>query len=177
MVALAPGYGDTGMTVKIVFLVFTAVIYQQIFLFSYQGQDIVLGEFKMGGQLDGQGRAGLLAKAAVDAAGEIDPEPGGEAPAVFPFGGLHGDTTDRTDGRAQITGHTTLLAVRVPGKDDSGPGTAGQGPFILRILFGHRLSEQMLQNGPKAPGQSRQGIGPNAFKFPGRPIHHAILAD
>ena len=127
MLPLAAGNGNTGMTVKIILLIFSPVIHQKIFFFGKQGQDIVLAKFKMRGQLDGQSRAGLFTEPAIDAAGEIDPEPGGLAPSVFSFGRLHGDAAYRADRRAQITGHTPFLAVRIPGQDDPGPGAGGQG--------------------------------------------------
>jgi hypothetical protein len=37
MPALAPGYGNTGVTIKIILLIFSPVIHQQIFLFRQQG--------------------------------------------------------------------------------------------------------------------------------------------
>ena len=81
-VPLSPSIGHPGKPVKIVVVIFAAVVHQEVLLFRHQGQDVLLADLEIGRQLDGQGGAGLLAQAAVNAAGEIDAKPGGPAAAV-----------------------------------------------------------------------------------------------
>src|SRR5512135_562419 len=98
----------------------------------------------MRGQLNGQSRTRLLTESSVDAAREIDPEPARITAPVLTLGRLHRDTADRTGSRAEITGHTALLAIGVPGEDDDRPRSRGQRPLVFGVLFGDGFSKKNL---------------------------------
>jgi hypothetical protein len=74
---------------------------QQILFFVNHFIALVFAHFIVGGELDGQGRAGFLTETAHDAARKVDAEKGRVAAAVLILGGLQGDTVDRAGGRAQ----------------------------------------------------------------------------
>ena len=97
MTSFFPDHGDARVTVKIIIGVLSAVIDQQVFFFVDKLQDIALARFEMGRQLDGKGRARLLAESSVDAAGEIDAKPSRVAASICPLGRLHRDTIDWAD--------------------------------------------------------------------------------
>src|SRR6185369_4966873 len=124
------GHADAGLLVEIIAAVLAAVVDQQVFLLVDQIHDVPVADLEVGGHLDRQGRAGLGAEAAEDAAGEVDPEPFGKAPAVLPLAGLHGDAVHRTGGRAEIAGDAALFPFRVAGEDDPRP-VAGKGGALL----------------------------------------------
>jgi len=121
MSSFIPYHGDACMPVKIVLVVFAAVIDEKILFLVYQLQNISLACFKMGSQLNGQSRTRLLTESSVNAPGEVDPEPLRITPPVPPFGRLHGDTADRTDGRAEIAGYAPLIPIRIACQDDHCP--------------------------------------------------------
>jgi hypothetical protein len=109
------------MTIETIFIVLPTVIDKKILLLIDQNQYVTPACLKIGSQLDGQSRTRLLAEPSVDAAGEIDPKPSRISAPVCSFGRLHGDTTRRADCRAEITGYTTLITIRIPGEDDHTP--------------------------------------------------------
>ena len=143
MAPLVAHHGNAGVAVKIIQAVFAAVINQQVFFFIKQLEDVPLAGFKMRRELNGQGRAGLFAETAKNAAGKIDAKPGGMASAVRALGRLHGDAVNRTDSRAQITGHATFIPVRITRQDDGCARALRKPAFEFRIRLGDGLSEQM----------------------------------
>jgi hypothetical protein len=153
MSPLFPYHGDTGAPVKIVFAILAPVVDEKILFFIDQLEDITSACLKIGGELNGQSRTRLLAESSVDAPGKVDPEPPGVTSAVFPLRRLHGDAADRADRGAEITGNAALLAIRVPCQNDHSPGTGGQRPLILRILFGDWLSKKDFKGCCKTLGQ------------------------
>ena len=71
-------------------------------------------ELEVWSQDDGVDRAGLLAKAAVDAFHHVDVEAGGPPRAVIaPWPRLDGDGLRRADRLAQLAGDAALLSVRI----------------------------------------------------------------
>ena len=143
MASFVANHGNAGMAVKIVVAVFAAVIDQQVFFFIKQVEDISPAGFKMRRELNGQGRAGLFAESAIDAAGKIDAKPCGMTSAVRALGRLHGNAVYRTDSRAQITGHAPLVPVRISRQDDGGARALRKPALELRIRLGDGLSEKM----------------------------------
>ena len=123
--SLVAHHGDAGETIEVIIAIFASVIDQKVFLLINQLQDIAPARLIIGCQLNGQSRTRLLAEPSVDAAGKVDPEPPGIAPAVLSFRCLHGDAAGRAHGRAEITGHTPLLPIRVPCEDDHRPRPRG----------------------------------------------------
>ena len=91
------GSEHTGVAIEVVFFVLASVIDQEILFFRNEFQDVVGAVFKSRCQLYRQSRTRLLAKSSVDAAAEIDPEPGGIAPAVLALSRFHGNAAHRAD--------------------------------------------------------------------------------
>jgi hypothetical protein len=151
------------MSVKIVFLVFSAVVDQEVLFFVNELQDIPLARLKMRGQLNCQSRTRLLTESAVNASCEVDPEPTRIAASIFSLGGLHGDTTHRADSGTEVTSHAALLSIGVASENDYGPGPGRKRPLIFRILLGHRFTEEDLQRGCKS------------FEKPFDPFHRTPL--
>ena len=56
---------------------------------------------------------------------------------------------DRADRGAEKAGDAALLAVRVPGEDDPGPGARRQEPLVFGVLFGDRAAEEMPEHDGK----------------------------
>src|SRR5690606_16425182 len=104
---------DAGVAVEVVLQVLAAAVDEEVFLLVDQLHDVPLADLVVGGHLDGQGRAGLGAEAAEDAAGEVDPEPPGVAASLLSFGRFHGDAVHGTGSGAKVAGHAALAAVRV----------------------------------------------------------------
>jgi hypothetical protein len=125
MGSLIPDHGDASVFIKVVLIVFPAMIDQQVFFFIDKLQNIALTGLEMRSQLNGKSRARLLTESSVNAASEIDPEPPGITAPVRSLGRLHRDTADRAGRRAKIASHAALLAVRVSGEDNDRPRPGG----------------------------------------------------
>jgi len=91
------GPEHTGVVIETVFLVLASMVDQEILFFGKELQDLVGAVFKGRCELYRQSRTRLLAKSSVDAAAEIDPEPGGIAPAVLTLSRFHGNAAHRAD--------------------------------------------------------------------------------
>jgi hypothetical protein len=144
MSSFISNHGHSGITIKVVLLVLSAVIDQKIFLLIDELQDFSLARLKMRGELNGQSRTRLLTESSVDASRKIDPKPSSIAAPIFPLGRLHGDATNWAGGRTEVTGYASLLSVRIMGENDHSPGPGRKGPLIFRILLGHRFTEEYL---------------------------------
>jgi hypothetical protein len=151
------------MAVEIVFVVLSAVIDQKVFFLINQAENIMPACLKMRSQLNGQSRTRLLAEASVDTSCEIDPEPSRIASTVLSLGRLHRDTADRADGRTEVAGHTSFFSIRVTSQynDSSRPGR--KGPFVFRVLLGHRFSKEYLRRRCKSSDQTFDPFHKDSF--------------
>jgi hypothetical protein len=149
MSSFISNHGHSGITVKVVLLVLSAVIDQKIFFLIDELQGFSLARLKMGCELNGQSRTRLLTESSVDASRKVDPKPSSIAAPIFPLSRLHGDATDRAGGRTEVTGYASLLPVRITGEYDHSPGSGRKGPLVFGVLFGHRFAKENLQRGCK----------------------------
>src|SRR5512136_2705965 len=131
----AEGGIDACKAIEVVIPVFSSVINQKVLLLCDELQDIPCAVLEIRSELNSQGWTGLLTQTAVNAPCKVDPEPGGPASPALTFPGFHGDAAYRTQGRAKIACHTALFSVRVPRKNDPGPGPLGKRPLVFRVFF------------------------------------------
>jgi hypothetical protein len=122
--------------------------YQHVLLLVHKILPIELAHLEIGRQLDGVGRAGLLAESAKDAAGEIDAEESGVAPPMFIFGRLQGNTPDGTRHGTEAARNAPLLAIRIAAEDDASAPPRGEFGFLLGILHRNAPVEHVLKHNP-----------------------------
>src|SRR5699024_8182278 len=103
----------------------------------------VFAHFEVRDQLDRVGRTGVLAKAAIDAAREIDAESLRVPAAAVVFGLLHVDAVHGTGDSAQVAGNAALGTIRVARQDDAAAIARRQIHFFFRILHRVTLAERM----------------------------------
>src|SRR6185437_12103686 len=134
---------------EVVIRVFAGSADQQIFFFVNQVLPLVLAHFKVGCELDGVSRAGVLAVAAEDAAGKVDAEELRVAPAGGVLRGLQRDAIHRAGDSAQITGDAALASLGIAGKDNTSAPAWRKIRRLLRILPGNTRPKAMQKNIPK----------------------------
>ncbi len=106
--------------------------------------------FKVGGELNSRGGAGLFTHTAENTAGKIDAEEFRVPAAVVPFGFLQGNTAHWAGYRTEVTGHTALFAVRVAGKHYAAAVARRHIGHLLGVTNGVALAKGVAKHHPQA---------------------------
>src|SRR5690606_4490569 len=114
-----------GDAIEVVVVVRSGTAEQQILLFPHHILAHVFSQLEIRSQLDGMGRAGLLAETTHDATREVDAEIVRIPAPLLVFGLLQRDAVHRTRNSTQVAGYAALLAVRVTTQDNA-PAPAGE---------------------------------------------------
>jgi hypothetical protein len=75
MTSFLPHHGDTRVAVKIIIAVLSTMVDEEVLLLIDKLQNIALARLKIGSELNGESRTGLLTETAVNTAGKVDSEP------------------------------------------------------------------------------------------------------
>jgi hypothetical protein len=111
----------TGHPIKVVIGILTGPADEEILLLVDKVPTCVFALLKVGNELDGVGRTGLLTHSTIDAPRKVDPEKFRIAAfmSLWIVRGLKCDTIDGTSRRAQVARDTAFLSVGISGQDDS----------------------------------------------------------
>ena len=141
-------------------MVLAGTIDQQILFLVHQLLAIILAHLEVRRQLDGRRRAGFLAHATKDAAGEVDAEELRVPAAVFLLSLLQRDAVHRAGYRTQVAGHATLFAVRIAGQHNAAAVARWQIDLLFRVVhclpLAKTVHEHHAQGAQLRPGGRQQ---------------------
>src|SRR5665811_873113 len=125
-------------------------IREQAFLVVVELLGCLGRELEVWSQDDGVDRAGLLAKAAVDAFHHVDVEAGGPPRAVVaPRPRLDGDGLGRADRLAKLAGDAALLPVRIAPQCKLAAKAGRERPLLEWIVQGGLGAHKIFQREPE----------------------------
>src|SRR5690606_12811785 len=119
---------------------------QKVLLLVHHVAAVVFAHLEIGRELDRVRRTRFLAESAVDAAREVDAEPGRVPAPGLVLGLRERDAVDGTGDRAGIAGDAALLPVRIPGEDDPAAKARREIRLLLGIQDRLALAEAMQED-------------------------------
>jgi hypothetical protein len=109
---------DACNTPEVVIGILSRSVDQQIFLLVNEILPFILAHLKIRRELDGVGRARLLAVAAEDTARKVDAKEVGVATPMLILGSLERDAINRARNGTEIARDTALAAIRIARQND-----------------------------------------------------------
>src|SRR5680860_511128 len=142
-------------------------IREQAFLVVVELLGCLGRELEVWSQDDGVDRAGLLAKAAVDAFHHVDVEAGRPPRAVVAsWPRLDGDGLRRADRLAQLAGDAALLSVRIAPQRKLAAKAGRERPLLERIVQRHLRLEEVAHRQEERGDEFRQKDRPDRLIEP-----------